>query len=59
LSRPRRFGEYSVADPSFDVLPDGRLLLITGSGTAGSTPELRIIVNWFDEVRQKLAAHTP
>jgi Tol biopolymer transport system component len=56
LSRPRPFGQYSVADPSFDVLPDGRLLLISGAGNDGSTPELRLIVNWFDELRQKLAA---
>jgi serine/threonine-protein kinase len=59
LSRPQPFGQFSVADPSFDVLPDGRLLLISGSGNDGSTPELRVIVHWFDELRQKLAARTP
>jgi serine/threonine protein kinase/Tol biopolymer transport system component len=56
LSRPRPVGQYSLADPSFDVLPDGRLLLITGRGNDGSTPELRLIVNWFEELREKLAA---
>jgi hypothetical protein len=55
LSRPRPFGQCSVAD-SFDVLPGGRLLLISGTGNDGSTPELRLIVNWFEELRQKLAA---
>jgi serine/threonine-protein kinase len=59
LSRPQPFGQFSVADPSFDVLPDGRLLLISGSGNDGSTPELRVIVNWFDELRRSLATRAP
>jgi serine/threonine-protein kinase len=55
LSRPQRFGQFSIASLAFDVLPDGRLLLISGSGNDGSTPELRVIVNWFDELRRTLA----
>ena len=59
LSRPQSFGQFSVADQSFDVLPDGRLLLISGSGNDGSTPELRVIVDWHEELRRTLATAAP
>jgi Tol biopolymer transport system component len=38
-----------------DTMPDGRLLAIDGHNI-GATPELHLILNWFDELRQKVAA---
>jgi len=36
-----------------DVMPDGRFLGIDGA-SVGGTPELRVIVNWFQELRTKV-----
>lgn len=38
----------------YDVLPDGRfiMLLPDESGSAGGRPELRLILNWFDELKR-------
>jgi len=36
-------------------MPDGRLITITGN-TIGTTHELRVILHWFDELRQRNAA---
>ena len=35
-----------------DPMPDGRFLALEGA-TVGSQPELRVIVNWFAELREK------
>ena len=56
LSKPQSFGQFSIATPRFDVMPDGRLLFVSGSGNDGSTPELHVIVDWFDELRQKVTS---
>jgi hypothetical protein len=38
----------------YDVLPDGRFitLLPADSGPAGVRPELRVILNWTDELKR-------
>jgi hypothetical protein len=36
-----------------DTMPDGRLLAIDGPSIGGA-PELRIILNWFKELRDKV-----
>ena len=38
----------------YDVLPDGRFitLLPNEGGPAGGRPELRVILNWFDELKR-------
>jgi len=54
LSRPRTVGEYSMAGSVFDVLPDDRLLFVAGTGYGGATRELHIILNWFEELKQKV-----
>jgi Tol biopolymer transport system component len=57
VSRARSVGRFSVAGGLFDVLPDGRLLFVTGIGNDGSVAELHVVLNWFDELRQKVAAN--
>ena len=39
----------------FDVMPDGRILFVDGPDV-GSTPELRIVLNWPAELRRMLPA---
>jgi eukaryotic-like serine/threonine-protein kinase len=40
---------------NYDIAPDGkRLVLIAGTSTAGN--EITIVLNWFEELKQKLAA---
>lgn len=39
--------------PFVTVLPDGRLVSVDGSSVA-STDEIRVVLNWFDELRQRV-----
>ena len=58
LSRPVEVVRLPPAPPTrgnFDVMPDGRLLLVDDETAGGISPELRIVVNWFDELRQKMS----
>ena len=47
-------GIVSTTYREYDVLPDGRFitLLPDQSGPAGVGPELRVILNWFDELKR-------
>jgi Tol biopolymer transport system component len=58
LSRPVEVVRLPVAPPTrgnFDVMPDGRLLVVDNETIGGLTTELRIVVNWFDELRRKMS----
>ena len=46
FSRPE-FGPY-------DVTSDGRFLIITSAASA-ETRQLNVILNWFDDVKQRVA----
>jgi hypothetical protein len=48
---PRAGGGFA----NFDVMPDGRLLVIDDQSAGAYATELRIVVNWFDELRQKMS----
>lgn len=40
---------------SYDVAPDGKgFLMLKASATGTFTPELHVILNWFDDLRQKV-----
>ncbi len=42
--------------PGYDSTPDGRFLMLKGT-SAGSTPtELNVVLNWFEELRNKTRA---
>ena len=59
LSKPISLAKVSPAPPaggSFDVMPDGRLLLVDNEQEAGDTRELRVVLNWFGELKQKVPA---
>jgi Tol biopolymer transport system component len=58
LSRPVEAARLPVAPPTrgrFDVMPDGRLLMVDNESVGAITAELRIVVNWFGELRQKMS----
>jgi serine/threonine protein kinase len=58
LSRPAevvRLPPAPAARGSFDVMPDGRLLLVDDESVGAMAAELRIVVNWFGELRQKMS----
>jgi eukaryotic-like serine/threonine-protein kinase len=50
-------GSWSGAIPygrNYDITPDGRrLIMVSGSETAGN--EITVVLNWFEELKQKLA----
>ena len=46
----------TAAGGSFDVMPDGRLLLVDNEQEVGMTRELRVVLNWFGELKQKVPA---
>jgi len=53
-------GRLSSGRRAFDVLPNGTLVSLTGDGdlTAGAiVNEMRVIVNWFDELRRLAPTH--
>jgi Tol biopolymer transport system component len=54
-SRPVVVGRIPAVIPGVgvDTMPDGRLLAIDGP-SLGATPELRIVLNWFKELRDKV-----
>ena len=45
---------------NFDVMPDGRLLAVvpasatTGIGATAATPRINVVLNWFEELKQKV-----
>jgi serine/threonine-protein kinase len=51
---PLTAGMLSSGRRAFDVLPDGRIVSLAGdeSGPTSITPEVRLIVNWFEELRR-------
>jgi serine/threonine protein kinase len=58
LSRPVEVARLPVAPPArghFDVMPDGRLLMVDNESVGAITQELHIVVNWFTELRQKMS----
>ena len=40
----------------FDVAPDGRFLMIKPAAQQVQTVELRVVVNWFEELRRRVPA---
>jgi serine/threonine protein kinase/Tol biopolymer transport system component len=57
LSRPVSVAKVLPAAPgggNFDVMPDGRLLLVDDEREAADTRELRVVVNWFGELKEKV-----
>lgn len=59
LSRPVEVVRLPPAPPTrgkFDVMPDGRLLLVEDGSVGAISSELRIVVNWFDELKRKMGA---
>jgi Tol biopolymer transport system component len=55
VSRARSVGRFSLAGGSFDVLPDDRLLFVSGTGNDGSIATLHVVINWFDDLRRVMA----
>jgi serine/threonine-protein kinase len=51
---PRRFPiSNPVSQRPWDVAPDGRILSVSDGGQA-LTPEIRVVLNWFDELRGRV-----
>ena len=53
-------GYLNIRGPSFNIGPDGQRFLMVKRGDAEtSTTELRVVLNWFDEVERAVAAGNP
>ena len=51
---PRRFAVSNpITERPWDVAPDGRILSIFDSSMS-MTPEIRVVLNWFDELRARV-----
>ena len=58
LSKPitiTRLPRVAPTYGAFDVMPDGRLLVVDDESAGGVAPELRIVVNWFEELTRKMS----
>ena len=55
VSKPQRIVEVppSPLGP-YDVTPDGRFVMVDGDAVSGEVTELKIVLNWFTELRAKL-----
>jgi len=50
-------GVYNIFTPGYDVSRDGQRFLMLRQGTGTSSPSMPIVVlNWFEEVRRRMAA---
>jgi Tol biopolymer transport system component len=57
LSRPVEVVRLPIAPPArghFDVMPDGRLLMVDNESVGAITQELNIVVNWSQELLRKM-----
>ena len=56
VALPRKFyGMPPLLQSSYDILPDGRMLALTYSETGlTGTPEIRVILNWFEQLKGTL-----
>ena len=46
----------SVSRRQSDILPDGRIVGIIGQGATDSSPQIVVVLNWFEELRQRVVA---
>jgi serine/threonine protein kinase/Tol biopolymer transport system component len=46
----------NVPGYSYDVSPDGSRFLMAREATTGNPTQIRVVLNWFDELTQRLAA---
>jgi serine/threonine-protein kinase len=57
--RPRMLFEGpfpNVPGYSYDVRPDGQRFLMAREATTGNPTEIRVILNWFEDLKQRVAA---
>jgi len=51
-------GNSTVTRRNADAMPDGRILGIIAAGSAqsgsASAPQITVVLNWFDELRQRV-----
>ena len=51
-------GDWVASEPrAWDILPDGRFIGIastTDDAVRGSSPEMRVVLNWFEELKQRV-----
>ena len=54
---PRRFPSAAPTYPrAFDMTPSGKLVAVVSAGLTpggGTTSQVRVVLNWFDELRQR------
>ena len=46
----------SVSRRQSDVLPDGRIIGVIVQGVTDTTPQIVVVLNWFEELRQRVPA---
>jgi Tol biopolymer transport system component len=54
---PRRFGLAPPANPRpYDILPDGRFVIVDATDTTGEqrTSHIQVVLNWFEELKTKV-----
>jgi hypothetical protein len=50
----RFYGAPPLLPSSYDILPDGRMVALTNSDTQAGASEIRVVLNWFDELKGRL-----
>ncbi len=53
VSRPRQLFEGTFLQ-TWEVAPDGRLLMVRLSEEETSLRQINVVLNWFDELKQRV-----
>ncbi len=54
FTAPYTFGVLYRGNPSYDVSPDGRFLMIRSEADDTMSPRLHVVLNWFEELKAKV-----
>ncbi len=54
FTAPYTFGALFRGNPSYDVSPDGRFLMIRSETDDMVSPRLHVVLNWFEELKAKV-----
>ena len=54
FTAPYPFGAVYRGNPSYDVSPDGRFLMIRSDADDTMSPRLHVVLNFFEELKAKV-----
>ena len=47
-------GMISTGPRSYDIMPDGKFIVILPAGSNAGTPQFSVTLNWLEELKQRV-----